>query len=643
MRSAKDKRFIEARAIADEMRNKIKNNDWISLQTLFDKLNKQLERVMRLQNEVGGGVPKFYYRALATLEDAIEATFANKPAIKKMSSTNAKAFNAMRQRLKKHQRDDPTVEAGIRAAHEKMESTDEDESEPESDSDSDADDDDDEKENKQSADADDGFETVGKGGKTKGKGAAAAAAAQPPKELDVMTAPKEKITYEMVDKKLKDIIASRGKKGTDRHENAENLAYLATVSTCASQEIESLIMLISAQFDISGSMSAHMPIPIWKRCVNNLLRIDKLLSENKQITLTEDVEPQPKPPPEDIVAGAPVQLWGSLCAFTERLDDEYFKSMQSIDPHSKEYLFRMQDESLFIVLCAAVVRYYENRDDATEIHCKLSLRLLEHLYYKPEPVYEALRKFATAKLEDADALEAKLAADAVAAAAAAKAKEEAKRIRDKQAEEEDEEYLDDEDADQAEAKEAQEIPYPAGFRFPAPSLPETLKKLSLTIYKDGDTRSKARAMLCEIFQKGLVGDFRAGRDLMLMSHLQENISHMDISTQILFNRAMAQLGLAAFRGGLFAEAQSCLGEMYQGGRVRELLAQGVTQSRFHERSIEQEKLERRRQMPFHMHINLELLESVHLVTSTLAEVPYMTQTSTRRARSTNKPFTANLR
>ena len=67
-------------------------------------------------------------------------------------------------------------------------------------------------------------------------------------------------------------------------------------------------------------------------------------------------------------------------------------------------------------------------------------------------------------------------------------------------------------------------------------------------------------------------------------------------------------------------------------------AQGVAQNRFHERSVEQEKLERRRQMPFHMHINLELLESVHLVCSMLMEVPYMACTALRRARPPNKPF-----
>jgi translation initiation factor 3 subunit C len=251
---------------------------------------------------------------------------------------------------------------------------------------------------------------------------------------------------------------------------------------------------------ISGSMSTHMPIPIWKKCVNNLLRISKLLQENANITLTEEEEPETRPSADEIMAGAPIQLWGSLAAFCERLDDEYFKSMQSIDPHTKEYMYRMQDESLFIVLCHEMVHYYEARN-STVVTCKLALRLLEHLYYKPEPVYEALRKFAAGKLAEADALAAKWAADAEAAKAAAEEKAANDRKRAQAAEEEGDEYFDDEDADEAEAKEASEIPYPVGFKYPAMTLAEMLKHLSLFIYKDGDERSKARAMLCDIFHK----------------------------------------------------------------------------------------------------------------------------------------------
>jgi len=134
------------------------------------------------------------------------------------------------------------------------------------------------------------------------------------------------------------------------------------------------------------------------------------------------------------------------------------------------------------------------------------------------------------------------------------------------------------------------------------------------------------------------GRFAKARDLLLMSHIQESIQQADISTQILFNRTMAQIGLCAFRSGMIKEAQSSLYELESSGRAKELLAQGIMTQKFVEKSSEQERLEKLRQVPFHMHINLELLECIFLTCSMILEVPMMSINYESKKSLISKPF-----
>jgi translation initiation factor 3 subunit C len=153
---------------------------------------------------------------------------------------------------------------------------------------------------------------------------------------------------------------------------------------------------------------------------------------------------------------------------------------------------------------------------------------------------------------------------------------------------------------------------------------DEMEKLCHFIYANDNTdRLRTRAILSHIFHHALHDNWFAARDLVLMSHLQETIQHSDPATQILYNRTMANLGLCAFRQGNIKDAHTCLIELMMTAKPKELLAQGLLPQRQHERSAEQEKVEKQRQMPFHMHINLELLECVYLVSAMLLEIPYM--------------------
>lgn len=174
---------------------------------------------------------------------------------------------------------------------------------------------------------------------------------------------------------------------------------------------------------------------------------------------------------------------------------------------------------------------------------------------------------------------------------------------------------------------------------------KVMEKLCKYVYAhDGTDRLRTRAILSHIYHHALHGNWFQARDLMLMSHLQETIQHSDPSTQILYNRTMAQLGLCAFRHSNIKEAHNCLVDLMMTGKVKELLAQGLLPQRQHERSKEQEKVEKQRQMPFHMHINLELLECVYLVSALLIEIPYMAAHEfDARRRMISKTFYQQLR
>ncbi|KAK2467756.1 hypothetical protein APHAL10511_000051 [Amanita phalloides] len=388
-------------------------------------------------------------------------------------------------------------------------------------------------------------------------------------------------TSESIFKSLQAVQEARGKKNTDRAEQIRILEKLLEVAKTIYQRIRVLLALISSRFDYNSSVANHMPVELWLAAQKEVDQLISIVTANSGYAIQESTNDY-----DEMIERTPttendvVRVRGSIISFIDRLDDEFTRSLQNIDHHGTEYVERLKDEKLLYCTICRAQAFYEcaQQNDALG---RLIMRRLEHIYSKPNAVVQALE---TAAYQSEIRPKMSLVAQGTTSA--------------------------------------------------------LVHVLCVHLYKTANSLLRTRAMLCHVYHHALYNDYHTARDMLLMSHLQESIHSADVTTQILYNRTIVQLGLSAFRSGLIKEAQTTLQDIFTTQRVKELLAQGVHQQRFQSLTPEQEKAEKQRQLPFHMHINTELLEAAFLVSSMLVEIPLLAsiESEEMKRKIISKPF-----
>lgn len=530
-----------------------------SLFAEFDTLNRLQDRI-KVMNEP---MPPTYTKALVSLEDFYVASSAReKTAEKKMKAPNVRAMNTMKQKIKKITKENEETMARYRKDPEAFEAEFAAAAAPAAPS--------------AAAQA----ARSARRAETKANGAALAAGDEEDDD-DFQTVGRggKAVTYtsEGLFKSLAAVMEARGRKSTDRNEQVEILGKLLEVAVSTYQKIRVLLALVAARFDYNQSATAYMSVDMWQKSKKEIDLLIKTLDEDRSYIVqevTEDYDDEIDRLPSQNGEKDVVQVRGSIISFVERLDDEFTKSLQNIDPHTTEYMDRLRDEKFLYQTIIRGQKYFEGVKQVDALS-RIIMRRLEHIYAKQDTIVQALET-ASAGGEDVKAT------SAITPAASDVA---------------------------------------ASEKGPT----ALIRALCVQLYKTpglATERLRTRAMLCHIYHHALHRDYHIARDMFLMSHLQDSIGMADAATQILYNRVVVQLGLCAFRVGLIKESQGALQEIFASTRVKELLAQGVSRTNpYSNVSPEQEKLDRQRQLPFHMHINLELLECVYLVGSMLLEIP----------------------
>lgn len=291
-----------------------------------------------------------------------ETIAKQKVSTKKMNATNARGLNAVKQRIKKNNKDHQKDIDAYKADRDAFMESDEEEIEVP-------------KSKKPKAvsgvpvpafdDDDEGFSTVGKGGRTL------------------------LFTPESILKHLRTIMESRGKKNTDRAEQIKIMEKLYEVAATPYQQIRVLLTLISTRFDLSTGVQTFMSQEQWKAAEQEFASLLKVLESNRDLVVLESAEEwedDDKQP--TFTEGELFKIPGSIVSYVERLDDELTRSLQHIDPHTAEYIDRLSDEGALYNNIVRTLLYTEslNKHKGLEVAQdglnRIVMRRLEHVYFK---------------------------------------------------------------------------------------------------------------------------------------------------------------------------------------------------------------------------------------------------------------------
>ncbi|KRX04997.1 hypothetical protein PPERSA_06631 [Pseudocohnilembus persalinus] len=385
--------------------------------------------------------------------------------------------------------------------------------------------------------------------------------------------------HDEVEKFLRNVVSNRNSFSTaEKQFNYHNLERcFQKYSDKQERALEIIMILLPVCTDFSKTISpSHMPRIIWNTVLQCLQTTLQVLKTKKQGDLevqtfnpmTRKVGNEEKPiefeddeQQKNHVFHSMSYMKNQLSTYIVTLEGELYNAFKYLDFTNSEYNLRISDQFALLNTIKSIQEYYQSLEDMETV-ARIAFRRLANLYFIHDSQLEGLRKKAT---------------------------ENKKNYK---------------------------------FEFYAVQDSEKqIRELCQIVQQHSNNQSnQIRAILYQIYHHAIHDRTQQAKEIMLMTHLPQNefIQKAASQHQLLYLRFLAQQGLAYFRQGNYKDANLHLREVFVqvvfGKRqLKEVLGQNIGKTA--------SDYDKKVALPYHMHINIELVETVHLIVGMILDLP----------------------